>query len=606
MLDSIDNQTKFYNVKWSMDALPTGTNDITSITSDTLTPTNSLSVADVSTTNQTVTYSLATSNSSDIYMRSSDQLISVAQNSNLQVTPNLTCSISGATAISYSLENYSGSQVPSWVAIDKNTGQLSISAPQIDAITTFRFYVKSVAVGMLNSVQKLIILTVIRCDIDNWKTCTNINGSTWTAWNSGYYLSEGHCVPLLSTSQGLSVATQSVTGAAAWAAVMSSMMSASSLSSIYSLVNQLQLFFLLLLTRAFIPQDVNIVITGSNYILNPLKLVSFKDIKLYNTIVSGFDFGLSNDLVEPLSIESDSSVYNTSSFLTFLLIFVIAHYILVLLNRLLEKYTFEGKLKRVADIIKFVINKVLSIMMYAYYIRYFLGMHQFLLIVSMYELYNNDTSQDLKQLSYFFALALFWLCTFLITIVGYLSLSSYQVVEGQHNKVGELFAGIRMDKVRKLSVWVMLLRRAVFVVLLISLMSIPSRILIWTLAIIQVIYTVFVFIVRPFIEHKNNIIECINETYFSILLIALIFLNSEGDWNQTYISVCVYFISSNSIVIFIVIFGKRVLTCCSWCSQSRSCKDQEVLKSARERTFIIWLYSKTKLFPSQSQPMCSW
>ena len=32
MLDSIDNQTKFYNVKWSMDALPTGTNDITSIT----------------------------------------------------------------------------------------------------------------------------------------------------------------------------------------------------------------------------------------------------------------------------------------------------------------------------------------------------------------------------------------------------------------------------------------------------------------------------------------------------------------------------------------------------------------------------------------------
>ena len=188
---------------------------------------------------------------------------------------------------------------------------------------------------------------------------------------------------------------------------MSSMMSASSLSSIYSLVNQLQLFFLLLLTRAFIPQDVNIVITGSNYILNPLKLVSFKDIKLYNTIVSGFDFGLSNDLVEPLSIESDSSVYNTSSFLTFLLIFVIAHYILVLLNRLLEKYTFEGKLKRVADIIKFVINKVLSIMMYAYYIRYFLGMHQFLLIVSMYELYNNDTSQDLKQLSYFFALALF-------------------------------------------------------------------------------------------------------------------------------------------------------------------------------------------------------
>ena len=336
-------------------------------------------------------------------------------------------------------------------------------------------------------------------------------------------------------------------------------------------MNQLQLFFLLLLTRAFIPQDVNIVITGSKFIFNPLELVSFKDIKLYNTIVSSFDYGLSNDLVEPLNIKSDSSVYNVSSFLTFLLIFVIVQYLLVKLNKLLDKYTLEGKLKRVADLAKFLINKVLKIMTYAYYIRYFLEMHQFLLIASMYELYNNDTSQDIKQLSYFFAFALFSLCTFLITFVGYLSLSSYQVEEGQHNKLGELFAGIKMDKIRKFYVWVMLLRRAVFVILLISLMSIPSRILIWILVAIQVVYTAFVFIVRPFIERKNNIIECINEIYFSILLIALIFLNNEGDWNQTYISICVYFISSNSIVIFFIILGKRVLTYFSWYNQSCGC-----------------------------------
>ena len=281
MLDSIDYQSEFQNYNWNMTELPAGTNDVTPIANDSLTSASPLSVATISVTNQTVTYTLIKSNSSDVYMRSSDQLISVAQNSNLQVTPNLTCSISGGTVISYSLESYSGSQVPSWVAIDKNTGQLRISVPKIDAITTFRFYVNSAVSGTINSVQKLIILTVTLCNIDNWKTCSNINGSTWDTWNSGYYLSNGQCSPLLSTSQGLSTTTQSVTGAAAWAAVISSMMSASSLSSIYSLVNQLQLFFLLLLTRAFIPQDVNIVITGSKFIFNPLELVSFKDIKLY-------------------------------------------------------------------------------------------------------------------------------------------------------------------------------------------------------------------------------------------------------------------------------------------------------------------------------------
>ena len=59
MFDSIENQSKLRNVNWSMDILPTGTNDTTPIAIDTLTPTNSLSVADVSTTNQTVTYSLS-------------------------------------------------------------------------------------------------------------------------------------------------------------------------------------------------------------------------------------------------------------------------------------------------------------------------------------------------------------------------------------------------------------------------------------------------------------------------------------------------------------------------------------------------------------------
>ena len=587
MLDSIDYQSEFQNVNWNMTELPAGTNDVTPIANDALISASSLSVAAISVANQTVTYYLIMSNASDVYLRSSDQLISVAQNSNLQVTPNLTCSISGGTAISYSLESYSGSQVPSWVTVDINTGQLNISAPEIDAITTFRFYINSVVAGTQNLIPKLIILTVIRCDLNNWKTCSNINGSTWTTWNSGYYLSNGQCAPLLSTSQGLSATTQSVTGAAAWAAVMSSMISASSLSSIYSLVSQLQLFFLLLLTRAFIPRDVNIVITGSNIIFNPPELASLKNIKLYNTIVSGFDYGLSNNLVEPLNIKSDSSVYNASSFLTILLIFLIAHYLLVLLNKLLNKYTFEGKLKLVADLAKFVIEKILKIMTYAYYIRYFLGMHQFLLIASMYELYNNDTSQDIKQLSYFFALALFSFCTFLITLVGYLSLSSYQVVEGQHSKIGELFAGVKMDKIRKLYVWVMLLRRAIFVILLISLMSIPSRILIWILVAIQVMYTAFVFIVRPFIERKNNIIECINETYFSILLIALIFLNNEGDWSQTYISICVYFISSNSIVVFIIILGKRALIWYSWCNQSCICKDQKLNSSSSSRTLIV-------------------
>ena len=167
MINSIDYQLEFQNVNWNMTALEAGTHDVTPITNNALISASPLSVTAISVANQTVTYSLVMSNSSDVYLRSNDQLISVVQNSNLQIIPSLTCSISGTTDISYSLESYSGSQVPSWITIDKKTGQLNISAPEIDAITTFRFYINSAVTGTINSVQKLIILTVIRCDIDN-------------------------------------------------------------------------------------------------------------------------------------------------------------------------------------------------------------------------------------------------------------------------------------------------------------------------------------------------------------------------------------------------------------------------------------------------------
>ena len=66
-------------------------------------------------------------------------------------------------------------------------------------------------------------------------------------------------------------------------------------------------------------------------------------------------------------------------------------------------------------------------------------------------------------------------CFSLIGILMYLSLSSYEVKEGEHNKIGEFYSGVRMKTKAKLYVTFLIIRRTLFVLILICLASIPSK-----------------------------------------------------------------------------------------------------------------------------------
>ena len=135
----------------------------------------------------------------------------------------------------------------------------------------------------------------------------------------------------------MTTTSQSVTGSTTVVVGGVSLANTSSLSSLWSMVNQIQLLFLLLLTRAYIPLDVKAVITGSKLLSNPSGLIPFQSIGIYKSILGVFDFDLSNPTFESLDIKSDSTVYNSSSFFVLLALFLIGHYILRKLNGLLKK-----------------------------------------------------------------------------------------------------------------------------------------------------------------------------------------------------------------------------------------------------------------------------
>ena len=58
---------------------------------------------------------------------------------------------------------------------------------------------------------------------------------------------------------------------------IASLMNTTSLASFWMTKNQLQAFFLLLLTRAFIPNDIQAVVQGSGFVLNCYEYIPLRD-----------------------------------------------------------------------------------------------------------------------------------------------------------------------------------------------------------------------------------------------------------------------------------------------------------------------------------------
>ena len=98
------------------------------------------------------------------------------------------------------------------------------------------------------------------------------------------------------------------------------MLNGTSLSSLWSVINQVQIFFLLLITGAYIPEDVKEVITGQKILQNPSGLISFSENSYYSTLLSKFDFELSNSSYSLLGLKSNSTAYNAFPCFIFLLL----------------------------------------------------------------------------------------------------------------------------------------------------------------------------------------------------------------------------------------------------------------------------------------------
>ena len=165
-------------------------------------------------------------------------------------------------------------------------------------------------------------------------------------------------------------------------------------------------------------------------------------------------------------------------FFIFFVVLIVLHILVILLKKWIEYWCTRNNWRCPRKNFQWITDKCLAIMTYGYYIRFVMQMNQFLLVVSIYEVYSLNLSNIFNIVSFIFALLVLLFCLCYTGVVLYLSFSPYKLNDKGRNKIGEFFMGIKMENKYKFFITVLILRRTLFIVLLINLMSISSRFLV--------------------------------------------------------------------------------------------------------------------------------
>ena len=97
------------------------------------------------------------------------------------------------------------------------------------------------------------------------------------------------------------------------------------MASMWSMINQTQIFFLLLLTGAIIPKDIEGIIIGLKICLNPFAYFQSSNSGNSNYVSTYFEFGLEDKRLDKFGIKSDSTAVNIYSFILSILIIFVLH-----------------------------------------------------------------------------------------------------------------------------------------------------------------------------------------------------------------------------------------------------------------------------------------
>jgi len=321
----------------------------------------------------------------------------------------------------------------------------------------------------------------------------------------------------------------------------------------WSLANQLQILMMLMLTGAYVPPQIEAYLSGQTFAsfnFEFIPLNSIIDIK-YNPI-GIMDYNHTNEKLKAIGIESGSAFVNNSGLLFSIFIFMIFHLLFCCTPQWKEK---EGESKKRKWMRRFR-RKTNETLKWGVYLRLIIEAYLLLLIGTLAELSFGGTFTALKWLSIFISLLFIGALFLTLYLSYYYAKKNEKKSEANHN-FKEFYSGLKSRKAAKFYMFYFLLRRTIIAFTVVYF----NRILpVWhTLFIIvmtQLINILFLFKISPFEEFQDNLVEAINEHYFTFFLVAQYYLKTREDWNISKSNAYLYLLTSNNLTISLILICK--------------------------------------------------
>ena len=393
--------------------------------------------------------------------------------------------------------------------------------------------------------------TCLKCNFQNLNVCSewieNFTLSKEFIWKSNSLLSMSIKAETMKKLSLILTAISSIS------ILGISIIKMSSPVSVWSMVNQFQLLSLLILTRGYIPDDPKGLLVGNKVFSFDLGFLHIKELEFFNELVSWTEIKQKDEDLELIGVDSGSSINNSFNIYTG----IIALFIWSLLMKLIWWKQTQDSSGWVKKTFNWVLTKLDELFSYALIIRTMIESFQFLLLSNISNLLKFNTSKDSLKVS-----SVFSIVSFMIWIIFMLfSLKTYFMIRGKSNlanisKSKEYMEGLKNTEPSKLYSFISLMRRLVLIFGLLYFKYLNPQVLTSGTMGINVMFFLYIVIVKPFATWDGNVIEIINEAYLLILGGWLWHFNQKDQWNGVLTNIFIFTIFSNALIISLLILSK--------------------------------------------------
>jgi hypothetical protein len=134
----------------------------------------------------------------------------------------------------------------------------------------------------------------------------------------------------------------------------------------------------------------------------------------------------------------------------------------------------------------------------------------------------------------------------------------------------EFFSGLKEDNLSRTFNIGNMIRRSLLALWVVVFTFLPDIAVIIIFILLQLMFTVYIIYLRPFILKRDNLRECINEIMFFSFSSTHIYLNSESTWNDTYAWIYIGVVMGNIMAASMISFSGGIIDLIKKIGKNRS------------------------------------